>query len=303
MSLSISATDAGERTAGLALGLVGVLAFSLTLPMTRLAVSGFDAVTVMVWRGLFAALAASAILLVRRPPAPRRGDLGLLAAASLGVVVGFPLLMTLGMRSVSASHGGVVIGLLPIATAAVGALMARERPSPAFWLVGLAGTGVTVGFVLRQAEGGLEAGHLYLLGSVLASAVGYAAGAQLTRRLGGWQVICWSLAAALPFFALAALVAPAPSPDAPAQIWGALLYLALISQLAGFFAWYRGLALGGVARVSQVQLLQLFLTLIASALILGERLDAEIWLFGALTVALVALSARLRVSRAAPRRV
>jgi drug/metabolite transporter (DMT)-like permease len=202
------------------------------------------------------------------------------------------------MQLVPAAHGGVVLGILPLATAVAGAVLLRERPSLAFWLVSLAGGAAVVGFSLLRGGGTLGLGHLALLGSVACAAAGYAEGARLSRSLGGWQVICWALVLSFPLLLVPVVPAVLAHglPGSP-QSWAAFLYVALFSQLFGFFAWYRGLALGGVARVSQVQLLQTFMTIAASALLLGETIDAMTLGFAVFVVASVAVGRRMPVRR------
>ena len=280
---------------GYALGFLGVLAFSLTLPMTRIAVSGLDPVAVAVWRGLIAGLVALAILVVLRPPRPIGPEWIQLTLCAFGTVFGFPLFTTMAMETISASHGAVVVGLLPLATAAIGVLVSEERPSIGFWAASVSGTAVTLVFVLTQTDGGLAFGHLYLLLAVITAGVGYAFGGKLSRRLRGWVVACWSLVISLPVLIAAALFIPPVNTAASASVLGAFLYLALISQLVGFFAWYRGLALAGIARVLQIQLLQLFMTFGFAVIFLGEPWDTEVLAFGGVIVGLIWLSARLRV--------
>jgi drug/metabolite transporter (DMT)-like permease len=199
---------------------------------------------------------------------------------------------------VPAAHGGVVLGILPLVTVAAGAVLLRERPSLGFWLVSLLGGAAVVTFSLLRGGGSLGVGHLALLGSVVCAAVGYAEGARLTRSLGGWQVICWALVISFPLLLIPVVPAALAHglPGSP-QSWAAFLYVALFSQLLGFFAWNRGLAMGGVARVSQVQLLQTFLTIGASALLLGEAVDAVTLGFAVFVVASVALGRRMPVKR------
>lgn len=180
-------------------------------------------------------------------------------------------------------------------TVAISVLATNERPSRPFWVVSALGTLVILVFVVRQSDGGLRIGHLYLIAAVLLAAVGYAFGAKATKDMGGLRVICWALVLMMPALVVAGFfVAPVPW-DAPARSVFAFLYLSLISQLAGFIAWYGGMAMAGIARVSQIQLLQLFMTLIASAVLLSEPLSAEIWLFAALVMACVVIGTRLRV--------
>lgn len=285
-----------KKNLGLLLGLIGVAGFSLTMPMTRLAVVNLEPAQVIIWRGLLASFLAVAVLLIRRPPVPPRAVWKALSLAALGSVFGFTTFMTLGMTTVSASHGAVVNSLLPLATAVCAVLIGHERPSIGFWVMSALGTIVTLTFVLRQAEGGMAVGHVFLLLAVAFAALGYAFGAQASKEIGGWQTTCWSLAIAMPVLLVALTFVPMITPSAGAVSLGALLYLALGSQFAAFFAWYRGLALGGVARVSQVQLLQLFMTVAAAYLLLGESFDPDVIVFGSIVVGVVWIGTRMRIN-------
>ena len=280
---------------GLVLVFAGVVAFSLTLPMTRLAVAELGAAQLALWRAVVAAAAAVVVLALLRPARPRGRQWALLAGCAVGTVFGFPMFTTLGMQTVSATHGAVVVGLLPLATAVCGVALGGERPSTTFWVAALAGTALTLGFVLRQAEGGIAIGHVWLLAAVLTAAIGYAYGALAARALAGWSVACWTLVVSLPVLVALVPVVPPPSLAASPATLGAFLYLALVSQLGGFFAFYRGLALAGIARGSQVQLLQLFLTVGFAIAFFGERAEGETLLFGALVVVAVAVGTRSRV--------
>ncbi len=297
-----SRSEALDETKGLLLGFVGVAVFSLTLPVTRLAMADSDPVVFGLGRSLLAGVVAAAILLATRQRRPSGREWRALVVVAAGVIFGFPLLSAWGMQRVPAAHGGVVLGILPLATVAAGAVLLRERPSLGFWLVSLLGGAAVVTFSLLRGGGSpwseAGVGHLALLGSVACAAVGYAEGARLTRSLGGWQVICWALVISFPLL-LIPVVPAALAQGLPGslQSWAAFLYVALFSQLLGFFAWNRGLALGGVARVSQVQLLQTFLTIGASALLLGEAVDVLTLGFAVFVVASVALGRRMPVKR------
>lgn len=277
---------------GLLYGLVGVAAFSLTLPMTRLAVSDLPVLVVGLGRALGAAVLAAGLLALTRTPRPQRRQLPGLALVALGVIVGFPLLSAWAMERVQASHGAIVNGLLPLATALAGVVRAGERPGRRFWLCSLAGTAVVVGFVL--ASGGVpQLADLWLVAAVAAGAIGYAEGGRLAREMGGWQVICWALLLAVPV-----VVGPVAwavrqhGLHASLAAWAGFAYLSGVSMFLGFFAWYHGLALGGVARVGQVQLLQPFLTVVASATLLGEHVAPSTFVVAAVVVALVAAGRR-----------
>ena len=233
-----------------------MLAFSATLPATRLAVAALDPVFVGLGRALFAAVLATALLAATRSPLPRRASWPRLAVVALGVVAGFPLLTAWAMRHVPASHGAVVVGLLPLATAVAGALLAHERPSRRFWTCAVAGSAVVVGYALWKGGGALHVADLLLVGAVIAAAIGYAEGARLAREIGGWQVISWALVLAAPFLAIPTWRAAGGLADAPWTAWAGFAYVAVVSAYVGFFAWYKGLAEGGIAAVGQVQLLQ-----------------------------------------------
>jgi drug/metabolite transporter (DMT)-like permease len=286
----------GRETLGLAYGLLGVACFSLTLPATVLALEAFDPMFVGLGRAALAGLLAGGLLWLTGQRRPRRDELGGLAITALGVVFGFPVLASWAMQYLPAAHGGVVLGVLPLLTAAAGALIGQERPSFGFWLVGCLGSATVVVFALLDGAEGLHLADLALLGGVILAALGYAQGARSARHLGGWQTICWVLVLALPLtlpYALWRLAEGLPSPDATAL--AGFLYVALFSQLLGFFAWYRGLILGGVARVSQVQLLQPFLTLLGAWLLLGETISATTLGFAVLVVGWVALGRRMPI--------
>lgn len=284
----------GVETRGLGHGLLGVAAFGLTLPMTRLALEGLDPLFVGLGRAVVAALPAALVLWLTGQRQPRGREWLILAAVAAGVVVGFPLFSALALRQVPASHGAVVVALLPLATALAATLFGRERPSVGFWLAGAAGAGVVLWFVLRQGGGGAQGADAWLALAVASAALGYALGGRLARTLGGWQVISWALVMAAPFLLLPALAAAPRAPAAPG-VWLAFAYVSLVSQWLGFFFWYRGLALGGVARVSQVQLLQPFVTLLAAAWLLGEALRSDLLLFAAAVSACVAVGRRMPV--------
>lgn len=312
-SLLPTAPAAAPRTAaearGLALGLLGVVIFAATLPMTRLAVGtpeapGMSGVFVAMARAAVAGALSALLLLAQRAPWPQRGDGWPLLLTALGVVFGFPLLTSLAMRHVGAVHASVLVGVLPLATAAVGALLHRQRPSAGFWACALLGTGLVVLFALLSAGGGgsrlaLHPADLLLLAAMLCGAVGYAYGGQLAQRMRADRVICWALVLSLPAtLPLAALSWPAAPQTAVA--WGALAYVAVFSMWLGFFAWYRGLALGGTVRVSQVQLLQPFLGMLVAVPLLGERLDAVSVGFGLAVMATVLAGRRMPVRAATP---
>jgi drug/metabolite transporter (DMT)-like permease len=288
-----------DATRGLWLGLLGVAIFALTLPMTRLAVGPaadpqLPPIFVTAGRAAVAGLLSIAYLLLTAAPRPRRDQWTLLAVCATGTVVGFPLLLSLALREVDAMHAAVVTGVLPLATAIAAARHFRQRPSTGFWWCAVAGCALVIAFALWQGHGRLIAADGLLLLAVVSAAIGYVAGARLSAQMRAERVICWVLVASLPV-TLPVMLAAWPAHGARASAWGGFAYVTLFSMWLGFFAWYRGLALGGTVRVSQVQLVQPFLALLAAVPLLGERLDAATVGFSLAVIATVFLGKRMPV--------
>lgn len=252
-------------------GFLGMLIFSGSLPATRVAVADFDPLFLTVARAAIAGLLALGLLLAFRQRRPARGDLVSLAIVAGGVVVGFPLLTALALRHVTAAHSVVFVGLLPLATAVFGVLRAGERPRPAFWLLSVIGSAVVTGFSLTRGAEASLIGDSLMLAAIVLCGLGYAEGAQLSRKLGGWQVISWALVLSLPVMApIALFTMPAGWAGIGPPAWVGLAYVSLFSMLIGFVFWYRGLAQGGIAAVGQLQLLQPFFGLALAATLLHE---------------------------------
>ncbi|KQZ88224.1 hypothetical protein ASD62_01655 [Phycicoccus sp. Root563] len=289
--------------AGLAWGLVGVVAFSFTVPFTRVAVGGLSPLFIGSARAVAAAVLAGAALALTRQALPRPRQWVRLAVVGAGVVVGFPLLTSYALSSAPASHGAVVIALLPAATAAMAVLRGNERPPPRFWTAAGAGALAATGFASAQwgGFGHLRLADLLLFGAVLAAAVGYAEGGLLARELGAWQTVSWALVLCSPVMVvLAATSVARHTPTASPTQWAAFAYLAVVSMFLGFFAWYRGLAIGPMARVSQVQLVQPVLSIAWAALLLGESLTPVTVLGGLVVVLCAAGAVRARLGARVP---
>lgn len=290
----MSSTASRERL-GLLLGFVGMVIFGGTLPATRLAVSEIDPLALTALRTAIAGICSLVLLLVLRRPLPPRALWPQLVVAMLCVAVIFPLLMSMGMQRVDASHGGVVLGGMPIATALAAVAITHERPRLLFWIASLAGAALVVAFSLRQGGGAFSSGDLLLFAAVAVSAIGYTFSARLAAHMPGWEVISWVLVVGLPLSIPAAvLTMPHDVGQVGLKPWLGLLYVALFSQWIGFFAWNAGLAMGGIARVSQVQLLQPFVTFAIAATFNGETITWQILLFAAGVVVTVATSTRTR---------
>ena len=281
---------------GLLFGFMGVLIFSFTLPVTRLIIPFMDPIFLGLGRSVIAGMVAAIILIVLRQPLPTRRQVALLLVTACGVVWGLPVLSALGMQTVPASHGSVLIGILPLVTAIFATLITKEHPSPGFWISALLGTVLVISFSLLKGGAALFNGDMYLFGSSIIGGLGYAVGGKVANEMGGWQVICWALVLSFPLTAGGAwYLKPDDLTALPSYVYWGFLYLALMSQLFGFFFWNRGLVLGGIARVSQIQLLQPFLSIIAAIIILGEQVDILTYVFAIAVIGVIAINRRMLI--------
>lgn len=277
------------NTTGWGSGLLGVIIFSGSLPATRIAVGDFSPLFLTSIRAVIAALLGAALLVVLRQSRPQRQDLGSLMIVALGVVVGFPFMTALALQHITSAHSIVFIGLLPLVTAMFGVVRGGERPRPAFWLFSITGSALVAGFALSQSDSASMNGDLLMVAAIVLCGLGYAEGATLSRRLGGWQVISWALVLSLPVMAIIALVVwPVTLHGISLPAWISLGYVSVFSTLVGFVFWYRGLALGGIAGVGQLQLLQPFFGLMLAGLLLQEPVAWTMIAVTALVAACVA---------------
>lgn len=273
-------------------GLLGVIIFSGSLPATRVAVADFSPMFLTSARAIIAALLGAALLSFLRQARPARADLLPLTIVAVGVVAGFPLLTALALRHITASHSIVFIGLLPLSTAIFGVLRGGERPRPAFWGFSILGAGTVASFAISRSDGGSLFGDLLMILAIVLCGLGYAEGATLSRRLGGWQVISWALLLALPLMmVISFMTIPLTWGGISVSAWVSLGYVSVFSMLIGFVFWYRGLALGGIASVGQLQLLQPFFGLVLASMFLHEPV-AWTMIASTLVVVLCVASAR-----------
>jgi len=279
-------------------GLLGVAAFSFTVPFTRVAVEGLSPLFIGSARAVVAALLAAAALALTRQRLPHMGQWARLAIVGCGVVLGFPVLTSYALTTASASHAAVVIALLPAATAVAVVLRTRERPPAVFWIVVAVGAVAAMAFATTQGgvPGQLVWSDLLLFGAVVAAAVGYAEGGLLARELGAWQTISWALVLSSPLMVALALWSAAQQPPTATPVqWAAFAYLGVVSMFLGFFAWYRGLALGPMSQVSQIQLVQPVLSIAWAALLLGEQLTWATVLGGVAVILAAGAAVRVRL--------
>jgi len=255
-------------------GLLGVIIFSASLPATKIAVEGFDPLFLTATRAVIPAVIGAVFLWLWKQQMPGRAEFVSLVVVAIGVVVGFPLFTALALEHVSSAHSIVFIGLLPITTAAFGVMRAGERHKPIFWLFSIAGAVLVAGYSLYQDGEASLIGDAYMMAAIVTCGLGYAEGAKLAKRFGGWQVICWALVLSSPVMAVLAISQLPPNFNGVSpSSWLGLAYVSLFSMLIGFVFWYRGLARGGIAAVGQLQLLQPFFGFLLAALLLGETIE------------------------------
>ena len=304
-----SPPDAAAIPVGLVLGVIAVIIFGVTMPMTRLAVIELGPLFVTAGRALEAAACAAALLIATRSPLPPRDTWPLFAGFAATVVLGFPLGMALAMQHAPASHGGVILAVQPLLTVLASMVVAGERPSAAFFGCSLAGAATVMTYALLSSAGStslhssLHWADLLLAGAAVSGSLGYAIGGQLSKRLPGWLVISWAVVLAAPFMLLWLFIGDMKiNWQASPAAWTGFVYTGVFSMFLGFFAWNRALAIGGIARIGQLQLLQPFVTLVGAALLLGEAIGWLDVVFCALVVAIVGIGTRLKVRQASQER-
>jgi drug/metabolite transporter (DMT)-like permease len=288
-----------RKNVGLILGFGGVILFGGTLPATRLTVAAIDPLLLTAARACIAGITGLAVLLALRRRIPPPTLWSELFFAGLCTIVSFPVFTALAMTSVPAAHGGVVLGIVPLATAAAAAIVAHERPSIGFWLVSLMGAAIVVAFVLSDRDARSFAfGDLYLFGTVLAGAFGYALSGRLSLRMPGWEVVSWQVAGFLPISAVLTFALWPHDPAAiPPAAWGGLAYVGLVSQYLAFFVFNAAMAMTGVARVGQLLLLQPFVIVVLAALVNGESIRLTTLAYAGAVVAAVFIGQRISVQR------
>jgi len=287
-----------KETKGMLIGFIGILIFSLTLPVSKIAVLSFNPYFIAFGRATLAGLVALAYLAYKKESLPSKIDFGKYVVIALGVVFGFPIFTTVAMTQGSSSHGAVILGMMPLATTVIGVIRFKERPSLGFWLVSLMGATLVVIYALLKNSGSFTyIDGLLVLGGICAC-VGYVEGGELSRRMNPRAVISWALVISLPINIVASFLTFNPEYiNAGDVAWISFVYLSLFPMFLGFFFWYEGLAIGGIARVSQVQLIQPFCTLLAASVLLGDPITAMNLVFAVLVVSTVILGKRMLVKR------
>lgn len=287
-----------KETKGMLIGFMGILIFSLTLPVTKIAIQSFNPYFIAFGRATLAGMVALAYLVIKHEPMLAKADFGKFIVIALGVVFGFPILTTVAMTHGSSSHGAVILGMMPLATTVIGVVRFGERPSLGFWLVSLLGAALVVVYALLKSSGSFTQVDVLLVLGGICACIGYVEGGELSRKMNPRAVISWALVIALPANIVFSYFTFEPTYfDAGISAWAIFIYLSLFPMFIGFFFWYEGLAIGGIARVSQVQLIQPFCTLIAASILLGDSLTWMNLIFAVLVVSTVILGKQMLIKR------
>ena len=288
-----------KETKGMLIGFIGILIFSLTLPVTKLAILSFNPYFIAFGRATLAGAVALAYLVVKHEPMLAKADIGKFVVIALGVVFGFPILTTVAMTHGSSSHGAVILGMMPLATTVIGVIRFGERPSLGFWVVSVLGAALVVVYALLKSSGSFTLVDILLVLGGICACIGYVEGGELSRKMNPRAVISWALVISLPFnIVFSYLTFNSAYFDAGISAWTIFIYLSLFPMFLGFFFWYEGLAIGGIARVSQVQLIQPFCTLLAASILLGDSLTWMNLVFAVLVVSTVILGKQMLIKRA-----
>ena len=270
---------------GMILGFIGIVCFSLTLPATSIAVPYFGEVIVGLGRTVIAAIIVGAIFMMKKQSLPNKSQFKSLLIVTIGAVLAFPLLTTFAMKSLPVSHGAIELALLPLATAGFAMWRGGERPSKRYWIASIIGAITVIIYAIYVGFGQLQKGDIALIAAVVVLGLSYAEGGKLSKELGSWQVIAWAILIGAPFFIIPVGLSISGSMlQAPVEAWMSLLYLGIVSQFLAYVAWYGGMAVGGIARVGQIQYLQPFLMIGFSVLFLGESIS---WLTISLAIIVV----------------
>lgn len=271
-------------------GFIGVAIFAGSLPATRVAVMGFDPGFLTAARAAIAGILGLILILVLKEKKPAKKDWWPLAIVALGVVIGFPLFTALALQYMNAAHSIVFVSLLPLATAIFAVLRGGEKPNQFFWIFAILGSAVVFAYMFFiSGDTSLGIGDFYMLMAIIFCGFGYAEGGVLSRKIGGWQVICWALILSLPFMLfLTIFYMPASFENVSTSALVGLIYVSLFSMLIGFFFWYKGLAQGGIAAISQLQLLQPLMGLAIAAALLHEQVSWSMLVVTAATLLCVA---------------
>jgi drug/metabolite transporter (DMT)-like permease len=287
------------RREGLAWAFAGVLMFSFSVPLTKVAVGGFSPFLTATGRAVIAGLGAAVILVLRHVPPPPRDQLRPLIYTMAGAVFGWPILLALALERTTSAHVAVIAAFMPLTTALIAVLRTHERVSWQFWAAALLGTAVLAAFALSRAGGSRDMlADALVVGAVIASSWCYVEGATITRAMPGWQVISWVVVLALPLTVPASALLwwfTRDAYDPTASEWTCLVLLGVSSMYLGFFAWYKGLSLAGIARGGQVQQLQALLTLVWSAWFLDEHVTGPTVLVALTVIGAVVWAQRARV--------
>jgi drug/metabolite transporter (DMT)-like permease len=278
------------------IGFVGIAIFSLTLPFTQMAVNEMSPFFLAFGRASIAGICALILLLFNKSKFPNRVQIKKLIIIVVGVVYGFPIFTSIAMTTLPSSHSGIVLGILPLAMSLFAAIKYKEKPSLSFWLTSIFGTFMVISYTFMDNDGSLMIEDLWLLFAILFAAIGYSEGGILSKEMGSIAVISWALVISLPLNLFASYVFYETSyATISFQAFMSLMYVGLFSMFIGFFFWYKGIAIGGISRVGQVQLIQPFLTIIGAYFLTNEKITFLNILFALIVLIVIIIGRRTKI--------
>lgn len=284
------------ETKGMLIGFVGIAIFSLTLPFTQMAVNEMSPFFLAFGRASIAGICALILLLFNKSKFPNRVQIKKLIIIVVGVVYGFPIFTSIAMTTLPSSHSGIVLGILPLAMSLFAAIKYKEKPSLSFWLTSIFGTFMVISYTFMDNDGSLMIEDLWLLFAILFAAIGYSEGGILSKEMGSIAVISWALVISLPLNLFASYVFYETSyATISFQAFMSLMYVGLFSMFIGFFFWYKGIAIGGISRVGQVQLIQPFLTIIGAYFLTNEKITFLNILFALIVLIVIIIGRRTKI--------
>ena len=284
------------ETKGMLIGFIGIAIFSLTLPFTQMAVNEMSPFFLAFGRASIAGICALILLIFNKSKFPNRVQIKKLIIIVVGVVYGFPIFTSIAMTTLPSSHSGIVLGILPLAMSLFAAIKYKEKPSLSFWLTSIFGTFMVISYTFMDNDGSLMIEDLWLLFAILFAAIGYSEGGILSKEMGSIAVISWALVISLPLNLFASYVFYETSyATISFQAFMSLMYVGLFSMFIGFFFWYKGIAIGGISRVGQVQLIQPFLTIIGAYFLTNEKITFLNILFALIVLIVIIIGRRTKI--------
>jgi drug/metabolite transporter (DMT)-like permease len=278
------------------IGVIGITMFSLTLPFTQMAVKELSPFFVAFSRATIAGFCALILMILGKYKLPTKNQIKRLIIIAIGIVYGFPIFTSMAMTTLPSSHSGIVLGILPLTMSVLAAIRYKEKASLAYWITSIIGASLVITYAFIDNNGFLIKEDLWLLFAILFVSVGYSEGGNLSKEMGSIAVVSWALVLTLPFNIIATYFFYETSfSSVSLQALISLSYVGLFSMYIGFFFWYKGIAIGGISRVGQVQLIQPFLTIVAAFFLTNEKITFLNILFALMVLVVIIIGRKTKI--------